>query len=186
MNKLALLLAFLAIKSIYLPLNRRKSKYYWKIKADDYIPLIPVFIIPYIGYFFLVIFSVYALWSTPYISQFLVSYIVSYILAGIFWYFVPNGVARPKIIKNDIFSLLIKTIYKYDDDTNGFPSAHVFSTLLCSYFLYLVFPGYLSAIWGLALLIILSTVFVKQHYLIDILGGIIVFVLSVIIGGFLW
>jgi membrane-associated phospholipid phosphatase len=186
MTKLQLLIAFLIVKSIYLPLNKRKSKYYWKIKWDDSIPLVPIFIIPYLGYFAIVIFSVIALWNTPYIYEFLISYICSYILAGIFWYLFPNGVARPKIEKNDIFSRMIKTIYKYDDDTNGFPSAHVFATLICCYYLTAIYPNNLLFIWLTGLLIILSTVFVKQHYIIDLLGGVVTFALSVIIGGLLW
>ncbi len=186
MTKLTLLFIFLAIKSIYIPLNRRKSKYYWKLPIDDKVPLVPVFIIPYIGYFFLIFGSVILLWETPQINPFLVSYIVSYILAGIFWYILPNGVARPKITGKDIFSRLTKFIYKYDDDTNGFPSAHVFSTLICCYFLSLFFPSLYILIWGLASLIIISTLLVKQHYVIDILGGIILFALSVAIGVNLW
>lgn len=186
MTKLTLLFIFLAIKSIYIPLNRRKSKYYWKLPVDDMVPLIPVFIIPYVGYFFVVFGSVVVLWETPYISRFLISYIVSYVFAGIFWYLLPNGVARPKIPDNDVFSRLTKFIYKYDDDTNGFPSAHVFSTLICSHFLAIAFPESAAFIWGGATVVALSTIFVKQHYVIDIVGGLIVFVLSVAIGANLW
>lgn len=186
MTKLTLLFIFLAIKSIYIPLNRRKSKYYWKLPIDDKVPLVPVFIIPYIGYFFLVFGSVVVLWETPHINPFLVSYIVSYVLAGIFWYMLPNGVARPKITKKDVFSRLTKFIYKYDDDTNGFPSAHVYSTLICSYFLAIVFPTSTTLIWTGAGFIILSTLLVKQHYVIDILGGVILFALSIAIGANLW
>ncbi len=186
MDKLYLLLAFLAIKSVYLPLNRRKSKYYWKLKADDSIPLVPVFIIPYLAYFFLIIYSVSKLWSTELINDFLVSYIVSYVIAGIFWYLVPNGVARPLIKGKSILKDIIRFIYKHDDDTNGFPSAHVFSTLICSYFLSIWNPGAAYIFWIVAALITASTVLVKQHYILDILGGIIVFALSIIIGVNLW
>lgn len=176
----------MVVKSLYLPLNRRKSRYYWKLKIDDRIPLVPIFIIPYVGYFLLIIWTVIVLWKTQYIDRFLISYIVSYVLAGIFWYVFPNGVARPKITKEDVFSRLTKLIYKYDDDTNGFPSAHVFSTMICSYFLSIVFPGNEVLIWGTALLIIASTVLVKQHYIIDIFGGVLVFALSIAIGVNLW
>lgn len=186
MSKLALLLIFLAVKSIYLPLNKRKSKYYWKIPVDDLIPLVPFFIIPYIGYFFIVIASVILLWNTPLIDGFLKSYIVSYIIAAIFWYLFPNGVARPVITKTDPFSRLTKFIYSHDDDTNGFPSAHVFASLICSYFLTMAFPANGVLIWSSGLLIIISTLLVKQHYILDILGGVIVFFLSIIIGAFLW
>ena len=183
MNKTWLLLIFLIVKSVYLPLNKRKSKYYWKIKFDDVIPFIPIFIIPYIGYFFYVIMTIIYLWNTKYINSFFITYIISYIIAGLFWYFVPNGVKRPKIIKKDVFSRLTAFIHKYDDDTNGFPSAHIFASFICTYFLLIAYPEQFILIWSINLLISFSTVFVKQHYVLDILGGLINFGLSVILGG---
>ena len=183
MNKILLLVLFLLIKSIYLPLNKRQSKYYWKIKLDDVIPLIPIFIIPYLGYFIFIISTIILLWSTKYINNFFITYIISYIIAGLFWYFLPNGVKRPKIYKKDIFSKLTALIYKYDDDTNGFPSAHIMASLICSYFLMIAFPEYLILIWSINFLICISTVFVKQHYILDILGGIIFFWISLLLGG---
>ncbi|MFA5770218.1 MAG: phosphatase PAP2 family protein [Patescibacteria group bacterium] len=182
MNKILLLVIFLLTKSIYLPLNKRISKYYWKIKFDDRIPFIPVFIIPYIGYFFYVAATIIYLWNTKYINSFFVTYIISYILAGLFWYFVPNGVKRPKITSKDIFSRLTTFIYKYDDDTNGFPSAHVLASLTCSYFLTFAFPQQIIFIWSMNFLICISTIFVKQHYVLDIFGGIIFFFVSILLG----
>src|SRR3989344_7968848 len=106
MDKTLMLIIFLLVKSIYLPLNKRKSKYYWKIKFDDSIPFIPIFIVPYIGYFFYIIATIVYLWNTKYINIFFVTYIISYILAGLFWYFIPNGVTRPKLSGGNIFHKL--------------------------------------------------------------------------------
>ena len=184
MNKTILLVTFLLVKSIYLPLNKRKSKYYWKIKFDYSIPFIPIFIIPYLGYFIFIISTIILLWNTKYINNFFITYIISYILSGLFWYFVPNGVKRPVIVKKDIFSRLTRIIFKYDNDTNGFPSAHIFATLICSYFLYFAFPENLLVNLSVTFLISISTVFVKQHYVLDILGGIIFFWLSIMLSGF--
>ncbi|KKP67170.1 MAG: PAP2 superfamily protein [Candidatus Roizmanbacteria bacterium GW2011_GWA2_35_19] len=184
MDKFYLLALFLLVKSIYIPLNKRKSKYYWKIIFDDHIPFIPIFIIPYVSYFLYIIATIFLLWNTKYIYVFFVSYIISYILAGLFWYFFPNGVKRPIVQGSDIFSKLILLIYKHDEDTNGFPSAHIFATLICSYFLYLAIPTSLIIILTICLLITLSTVFVKQHYVLDILGGLITFLLSILAASF--
>ncbi|MEK7495578.1 MAG: phosphatase PAP2 family protein [Patescibacteria group bacterium] len=183
MNKIFLLILFLFAKSIYVVLNKRKSKYYWKIKFDDSIPLIPIFVIPYIGFYIYIVTTIIFLWNTKYINNFFITYIIAYILAGLFWYFIPNGVKRPIIKNKNIFSKLATFIHKADNDTNGFPSAHVFATLICSYFLSLVFPEYSILIWSVNFFICISTVFVKQHYVLDILGGIITFWLSLMISG---
>lgn len=180
--KLFLLILFLLVKGIYVPLNRRESKYYWKTRFDDRIVLIPIFIIPYVGYFLYIPITIILLWNSKYINDYFITYIISFILAGLFWYFIPNGVKRPKIENKDIFSQLTAFIHSHDDDTNGFPSAHVFATLICSYFLTLAFPQYLILIWSINFLICASTVFTKQHYVLDIGGGIIFFLISVIIG----
>lgn len=183
MNRILLLIVFLLVKYLYLPLNKRKSKYYWKIKFDDYIPFISIFIIPYAGYFFYIPITVVLLWNTKYINSFLITYTISYILAELFWYFVPNGVKRYPISKKDIFSRFTRYIHLHDDDTNGFPSAHVISSLLCSYFLSLVFPQNIILIWTINFFICISTVLVKQHYVLDILGGILFSLVSIFLTG---
>ncbi|MFZ2026137.1 MAG: phosphatase PAP2 family protein [Microgenomates group bacterium] len=185
MEKFIYLVLFLIVKSVYLPLNKRKSKYYWKLKIDDSIPFLPVFIIPYISYFPYIIVTIISIWNTRYVYEFFASYIISYVVAGIFWYLVPNGVKRPTITGKDVFSRMTAYIFKHDDDTNGFPSAHVFATLICSYFLFLAFPAYFLFVLFMACAIIASTVLVKQHYVIDILGGILVFFVSVFLMKFL-
>lgn len=179
MAKVLYLIMFLIVKSIYLPLNKRKSKYYWKLKIDDSIPFLPVFIIPYVSYFPYIVVTIISMWNTPHVYEFFGSYIISYVVAGIFWYLIPNGVKRPDVSGQDVFSRLTSYIFKHDDDTNGFPSAHVFATLICSYFLFLSFPAFLPLILFMAIAIIASTVLVKQHYVVDILGGGIVFFVSI-------
>jgi len=181
MNKLLLFFLFLLTKSIYLPLNKRKSKYYWKIKIDDYIPLIPIFIVPYLGYLLYITLTVIFLWNTAYINNFFITYIISYIISGVFWFFIPNGVKRPKISNKGIFNKLTQFVYEHDGDTNGFPSAHVLASFICSYFLYITFPEYLTIIWVTNYLICISTIFVKQHYVLDILGGVLFFWISIVL-----
>jgi len=179
MNKFLLLLIFLIVKSLYIPLNKRKSKYYWKIKFDNHIPLIPIFSIPYIGYYPYIIMTIILLWNSKYINIFFITYIFISVLASIFWFFIPNGVKRPKINNNDIFSKITRYIHKFDGDTNGFPSAHIYATLICSYFLLILFPEYSLIIWTINLLICASTILIKQHYILDILGGIIFFLIGI-------
>lgn len=181
MTKILLLAIFLAVKSLYIPLNKRKSKYYLKIRLDNRIPFLPIFIVPYLGYFVWIVYSIFLLWRTEYLNKYFISYIVSYLIAGLFWYFYPNGVKRPLIKDKSILNRITSYVYSIDEDTNGFPSAHIFGTLICSFFVFLVLPNYWPVILGVTFLISVSTLFTKQHYIIDILGGIIVFVLSVFI-----
>lgn len=181
--KLLLLLILIPLKSLYIPLNKRKSTYYWKLPIDDKIPLIPIFIVPYLLHHPGVILAGIALWNGAYISSFLLSLIISYIIAVIFWFFVPNGVRRPPIIHNSFFTPLIRKTYALDGDTNGFPSAHIFVTLLCGHYMSLGFPHLVPYIWTAVSTVVLSVLFTKQHYIIDIAGGIAVYLISFYLAG---
>lgn len=176
--KIILLLFVLPLKSLYLVCNKRPSKYYWKLPIDDKIPLIPIFIIPYLLHHPGIVVTGAVLWNTVYIEQFLLSLIVSYIIAVAFWYFIPNGVKRPPLPEKSIFTPLIKKLYEHDGDTNGFPSAHIFVALLCGYYLSLGFPQFIFFIWTAIGMVVASVLFTKQHYIIDIVGGILVFGMS--------
>jgi membrane-associated phospholipid phosphatase len=178
----ALLIMLLAVKTMYLPLNRRKSKYYFESSYDKYIPLVPWFVIPYIAYFPFIVIAITRIWNTPNITAMLISMIVAYLVAITIWYIWPNGVARPSIENSSLMHRVLAFVYRSDGDTNGFPSAHVFVSLMCGYYLALTFPQYAWVAWSSAGAISLSTLFTKQHYIFDIPGGILVFAVAVFAG----
>ncbi len=89
--------------------------------------------------------------------------------------FFQSTVPRPEVIGNDIFSIMVKQIYAMDNPYNCFPSIHVFATVYgClvvrrSYFKNNKF--FAGALYISGVLIILSTLFVKQHVVLDAVGG---------------
>ena len=180
-----LLLLFLGVSALYLPLNRRKSRYYWASRYDRHIPLIPVFVLPYVSFFPYIAFTVIALWNTQYETSLLITLIVAKSTAMVFWYIFPNGVARPQITADTWLHRLLGKIYRHDKDTNGFPSSHVFISLICAYFLATAYPAYAPLVWIIASLIVFSTVFTKQHYVVDVFGGGVMAALAVFVLAFL-
>ena len=102
----------------------------------------------------------------------------------------PNGLnLRPtSFVRDNIFVDLVRYIYRTDTPTNVLPSIHVFNSI-----------GVCIAIWHssalkkhrwiqygsyvLALLIILSTVFLKQHSVTDVIAA---FVLACVIYPFVY
>lgn len=170
-TNIVLLIVFLLVSALYVPLNRRKSRYYWASRYDRHIPLIPIFVLPYISFFPYIAFTVGALWNTLYETPLLIALIVAKSIALTFWYVFPNGVMRPEITGNTWFHRFLFMIYRHDRDGNGFPSSHVFVSLICAYFLAIAYPVYTPVIWIIAILIVFSTVFTKQHYVVDVFGG---------------
>jgi membrane-associated phospholipid phosphatase len=91
----------------------------------------------------------------------------------------PNGLNLRESItyNNNIFSNLVKFLQKADTSTNVFPSIHVYNTIGCCIALFksrgLKKHKFVKTAAGiLGFFIILSTMFLKQHSIIDVAGAI--------------
>ena len=76
---------------------------------------------------------------------------------------------------NDLTAWMVRAIYAADTNTNVFPSMHVVGTLAAVIGFFDSRSASPGAKWGVAALGVLinaSTVLIKQHSLLDILGGI--------------
>lgn len=80
---------------------------------------------------------------------------------------------RPDLIPDtSLASQLLILLHKWDQPLNNYPSMHV-SFAFLSYFILLKFAKSWAWVYlALAILISASTVLVKQHYIMDVLGGI--------------
>lgn len=139
---------------------------------DDAIPFIPIFIIFYILLYaapfpFLSVFS-----SEKRLARALSGHTIIMIVGMIFFIAVPIEFIKHVSYDSTIFSSLTKIIHGADTNFNNFPSLHV----ACTVYFWLVVLyerkrlGLLLApfAWG----IIFSVLFVKQHLIIDLIGGI--------------
>lgn len=144
---------------------------------DTIIPFISAFIVPYVIWYFLLFtipYHYYAKDKNTFI-QYFISYIVCVILGNITYVVYPSIVVRPEIISNDIFSILIKFIYAIDTPAlNCFPSLHCAISML--WFLFSLDCNKLSKSrkifnCSISILIMMSTLFIKQHVFIDLVAG---------------
>lgn len=155
------------------------------LPVDDKIPFIDVFIIPYLLWFFFVAATIVYLFlysKTEFYQAcaFLFSGMTIFLIISTIY---PNGLNLRETItyNNSIFSDMVKALQNTDTCTNVFPSIHVYNSIGC--FIALAKSKGLEqkkwikvASFILATLIILSTVFLKQHSVIDVIGA---FVLAV-------
>lgn len=173
MDNTTILLIAVIISWSFFFLLRREPKHYWSIRIDKHIPVIPAFVIPYIALFPFVIVASLLMLRTPLSTEFFVSIFIANTAAALFWFFIPTGMRREHVSTKKLFNRWIAWIYRHDRPSNEFPSSHVFSSVICGYYLALSFSTFAGAIWLLAGLIAISTIFVKQHYVIDVLGGLL-------------
>lgn len=92
----------------------------------------------------------------------------------------PNGLALRQEIdaSKNLFTWLTSLIYDVDTSTNVFPSIHVYTTLAAQYAVMhsqlakkVSWFSYGTGI--LSVFIVLSTLFLKQHSVVDVIGGIL-------------
>ena len=147
---------------------------------DDRIPFIPYFVIFYVmWYLFLILIPLLILkYNKKVFDKYIVVSIVYAILEGIIFILFPTTMNRQPLVVTDISTWIVDIIYKVDTPVcNLFPSAHcAFSILFIISILDVkeVKKEYKILIIISSLLIILSTVFIKQHVVVDVLGALLI------------
>ena len=150
------------------------------VALDDVIPFSEYFIVPYMIWFFYVSGAVLYFFFTDKTDFYKLS---AFLCIGmtiflIFSTIYPNGqILRPTTFEHDnIFVDLVKQLYRADTPTNIFPSLHVYNSIgACIAIMHSQrlkeyrWIQYASLVLGG--LIILSTMFLKQHSVIDVVGA---------------
>lgn len=171
---------------IYMPwfsyLEQHVTKDYHLIRSpmDQYIPFVEYFIIPYLLWFvFIAAVLIYFFFTDKTgfyrLAAFLFTGMTIFLIVCTFY---PNGQhLRPDtFIRDNIFVDLVKALYETDTPTNVLPSIHVFNSLGA-----VIAIAHSKALkkhraiqigsYFFAALIILSTVFLKQHSVIDVIAA---------------
>ena len=181
-------LMFALIGYLYYPiLNRRPSRPVFRHALDDRIPLLPFFIYPYIAFHPLKIISIFTLMHTPWLLPYLVSTAVVGWTCACIWYLFPNGVQRPVYPiegTQGITQKILIFVHTSDGDSNGLPSAHVAYACCMGFWLSIAFPQYALLIIFTCILVAVSTLLTKQHYILDFPSGVLVGILGVLLGSF--
>lgn len=148
--------------------------------ADDVIPFCEVFILPYLAWFFYVsLYTVYLLITDEENYHKTATYLA--IGMGVFLFIsivFPNiHFLRPEVMpRQNIFTDLVQIIYSNDTPTNLTPSIHVYNSIAIMIAVLHTNTAFMKRsviVKGLLLvqgvLIILSTMFIKQHSVSDVL-----------------
>lgn len=150
---------------------------------DDVIPFCEYFIIPYLFWFLYVAATIFyfVFWSKNHKErdQFIYSMCAGMAVFLVASFLYPNGhELRPTLTGNGILIELVRILYQVDTSTNILPSLHVFETVVCSIALLRQDEirkkrGISAGINVSSILIILSTMFLKQHSVIDVISALI-------------
>ncbi len=151
--------------------------YVW---LDGVIPFKAYFVVPYVLWYpYFGLAGLYLVFRDDFgFCRYMWSLILGLSFCLAFYVIYPNGQnLRPhELLDRDIFTRLVARLYAADSNLNVFPSIHVFATIAPTVAVLKNREAGKRASVRISLvllcvLICLSTVFIKQHSVLDVLGG---------------
>lgn len=162
--------------------------YYYPIYSafDDKIPFCEIFVFPYVFWFlYLLGMHTYTLLYEPVLFRKMMKFImITYTITIIIYFLFPNcQELRPTVFEREnALTRFMEGYYAFDTNTNVCPSLHVIGSLA------VMFAGFHSrrlkgSVWKVsflvtAVLISISTVFLKQYSILDIFAALPVCILG--------
>lgn len=163
------------------------------LPIDKALPFVPEFIIIYIAAFaqWIAGFLLIAREGKKFCYRFFAAEITAKLICFIFFLFFPTMIERPEIAGTDFCSRLCAMIYAIDTPVNCFPSVHCLESWVCfrssllltntakrgNRFRY----GYIIFSAVMTIAVFASVVLIKQHFILDIIGGVAVFEIGMLI-----
>jgi membrane-associated phospholipid phosphatase len=136
-----------------------------------YVPFVSAFIVPYISLFIMPL----PYFAIPYNPEFFrrwVAMVVICAMASVAVYIaLPLDMPHPEHMGNDVFSRMVALTYFVDVRSNFFPSQHVILAFLMALGIGHERPRWRWPMLVWAALIAVSTLFVRQHYLVYVISG---------------
>jgi len=169
-----LVVALYFTNELYDVLNHGPNLIFMKSYLDNFIPVVPPFVIPYVSLNYFIYASLVALliFRIRMFKSVAFSMIVVWFVSYTFYFFAQSFIVRPNLTGDDFLTKMIISVYAGDHPYNDFPSLHTsLSTLMAFHWIRIDKRiGIPVAIW--TALIVASTVLIKQHYIADVVIGI--------------
>ncbi len=170
-----ILVILVVVSCLYFLLNApSETVHILRTSIDEVIPRLPVFTIPYLAFLpWLWGIIIYVWFKNRSFRQLAYSLIIINLVACFVYLTFQTSVPRDPILENDIFSNILKFIYSNDNIYAALPSLHsALSASIATYFL--INKSRLTYFHVfMAILIIVSTLFTKQHFVLDAISGVL-------------
>ncbi len=165
------------IQMIYLPTSNRVTGGMEPKLPIDIFPVWPGWVLPYV--------LCYILWFASFtrvilkaddrqFRSFLAACILTFTLGVSTFIFFPTYVKPVFLQGSDIFTSILRIFHEETGRYAALPSGHVYITTLLTLFFSRWYPRS-RLLWILILIVVsLSTLFTRQHYILDVLGGYLV------------
>jgi membrane-associated phospholipid phosphatase len=138
---------------------------------DQYIPLILPFVLAYLLYFPFVYGGwglIFAFWPKTF-RPYAFAMMTIGLITGIVNLTYNTYAARAIVEPTGFLARTLIYLYSLNHPTTALPSLHVSHSLCTGYFLSKIYPRFSTILVILVILITLSTLFIKTHYLVDVI-----------------
>lgn len=165
------------IQLIYIPTSNRIDGGIAPKLPLDVFPVWPVWVVPYVLCYPLWLGSI--LWAMfkmddRMFRSFIMAFIITCAVSVAVFITFPTYVPQAVLTGSDIFTTLLRFIHENWGRYNAVPSGHIYITALIAFFYILWHPRH-TPFWILIIVVVsLSTLFTAQHYVVDILAGLVV------------
>jgi membrane-associated phospholipid phosphatase len=146
-----------------------------ELALDRAIPLQPAWALIYGAlYLFLIVLPVFAVRQDEQIRRTVLSYLMVWVTAYVCFFFYPTIAPRPETVAGEGFMVWgLRSLYGADPPFNCFPSLHVAHSFVSALTCYRVHRGVGVVAMVCAALVGVSTLYTRQHYVLDVVAGIL-------------
>jgi membrane-associated phospholipid phosphatase len=147
-----------------------------ELALDRTLPLVPAWALIYGAlYMFLILVPIFAVRQDEHIRRTVYAYLLVWITAYVFFFLLyPTVAPRPERVIGEGFAVWgLRALYSSDPPYNCFPSLHVAHSFVSALTAWRLHCGLGIVATACAALVALSTLFTKQHYVLDVLAGVL-------------
>ena len=144
------------------------------LALDRWFPLSPAWALVYGAlYLFLILLPVFVIREVVHIRRLFLAYLMVWLAAYACFLAYPTVAPRPTQVIGDGFAIWgLRFLYAADPPYNCFPSIHVAHSFVSAFACYPLHRGLGVFATCCAVLVGVSTLFTKQHYVLDVIAGV--------------
>ncbi len=171
----AILLALIIpVYHVIVAINRGRNVFMPELALDRAIPVKPVWMLAYGSIWIFAFLPVFVVRQPALTRRAMLAFLTVIGVAYVGFLVYPTVLPRPDTVGEGFFATSLEVIYSLDPPYNCFPSLHVAWAFVAALTCYRVHRGVglVALVW--AAIIGVSTLYTKQHYVVDVIAGIVI------------
>jgi membrane-associated phospholipid phosphatase len=143
-----------------------------EVALDRVVPMEPAWSLVYLSLFLAALLPVFVVHQQELVRRTILAFLAIWLVSYACFIAYPTAAPRhDKVIVDSFFAWTLQAIYSSDIRYNCLPSLHVAQCFLAALICYRVHRGVgaVAGVW--AFLVGLSTLYTKQHYILDVIAG---------------